>query len=70
MSEANDQDAVVPAHLVAGYFDMADGGLSALDEATGAFTRIGAAEHRRALADPNFAENALCPHCGAPALKR
>lgn len=51
------------------YFDMADGGLLALDEATGLFARIGAAEHRRALADPNFVEGALCPHFGAPALK-
>jgi carbonic anhydrase len=52
------------------YFDMAGGVLSALNEATGLFMPVASEAHRSALAYPNFGEGALCPHCGAPSLKR
>jgi carbonic anhydrase len=52
------------------YFDMADGSLSALDEASALFMPIAPADRQRAIADPGFAEGALCPCCGAPALTR
>jgi carbonic anhydrase len=49
------------------YYDMADGGLLALDEATGEFTPVSRAVHDKAMADGDALPAGACPHCGAMA---